>query len=55
MLANAGARPGDVLILTKPIGTGVIATALKFGRAPEAAVAAAVQSMTTLNRAAGGG
>ena len=31
---NAGARPGDVLFLTKPIGTGVIATAIKFERAP---------------------
>jgi len=53
VLANAGARPGDRLILTKAIGTGVIATALKFGRAPEVAVAAAVHSMITLNRAAG--
>ena len=35
ILANAGARPGDALLLTKPLGTGVIATALKFGRAPE--------------------
>jgi selenide,water dikinase len=52
VLANGGAVPGDVLVLTKPLGTGVIATALKFGRAPEAAVAAAVRSMTTLNRAA---
>ena len=34
VLANAGARPGDVLLLTKPLGTGIIATALKFGRAP---------------------
>jgi selenide,water dikinase len=53
VLANAGARPGDRLLLTKALGTGVIATALKFGRAPERAVAAAVRSMTTLNRAAG--
>ncbi len=50
VLTNAGARPGDVLILTKAIGTGVIATALKFGRAPENAVTAAIRSMTTLNR-----
>jgi selenide,water dikinase len=50
--ANAGARPGDVLMLTKPLGTGVIATALKFDRAAPAAVDAAVQSMLTLNRAA---
>ena len=53
VLANAGARVGDRLILTKPVGTGVIATALKFGRAPKAAVDAAVLSMTTLNRDAG--
>ena len=52
VLANAGARPGDVLLLTKALGTGVIATALKFGRANEAAVAAAIRSMTTTNRAA---
>ena len=52
VFANAGARPGDALILTKPIGTGVIATALKFGRAPEDAIEAAVRSMTTLNAAA---
>ena len=50
--SNAGARVGDVLILTKSIGTGVIATAIKFGRAPAAAEAAAIASMTTLNRAA---
>ena len=52
VLSNAGARPGDQLILTKALGTGIIATALKFGRAGETAVAAAVRSMTTLNRAA---
>ena len=49
---NAGARPGDVLFLTKPLGTGIIATALKAGRAPEALVAAAVASMVRLNRGA---
>lgn len=47
---NVGAQPGDVLLLTKPIGTGVIATALKAGRAEEAWVAAATASMTRLNR-----
>jgi selenide,water dikinase len=52
ILANAGARGGDVLFLTKSIGTGVIATALKFERAPSDAIEAAVRSMTTLNRAA---
>jgi selenide,water dikinase len=49
--SNAAAREGDVLILTKPIGTGVIATAIKFGRAPEAVAAAAIASMSRLNRA----
>jgi selenide, water dikinase len=52
VLANGGAQPGDVILLTKPIGTGIIATALKFNRATEPAVAAAVRSMTTLNRTA---
>jgi selenide,water dikinase len=52
ILANAGATPGDVLFLTKPLGTGVIATALKFNRAPARVVEAAILSMTTLNRAA---
>jgi selenide,water dikinase len=49
---NVGARPGDVLILTKPIGTGVITTALKKGRASAESVAAATASMARLNRAA---
>src|SRR5688572_2018056 len=52
MLTNAGARPGDVLILTKAIGTGVIATAGKFERAVPGALDAAIASMTTLNKAA---
>jgi selenide,water dikinase len=52
LLTNAGARPGQVLVLTKPLGTGVIATALKAGLAPVEAVAAATRSMSTLNRAA---
>jgi selenide,water dikinase len=50
--SNGGARSGDALILTKPLGTGVIATAIKFNRAPAAAVDAAVASMTALNRGA---
>jgi selenide,water dikinase len=50
ILTNAGARPGDVLVLTKPLGTGVIATALKAGAAPPEAVLAATRSMSTLNR-----
>ena len=52
VLSNAGAKPGDVLFLTKAIGTGIVGTAIKAGRAPEAVVQAAVRSMTTLNRAA---
>jgi selenide,water dikinase len=52
VLSNAGAKPGDVLFLTKAIGTGIVGTAVKGGRAPEAVVQAAVRSMTTLNRAA---
>ncbi len=47
---NVGAQPGDVLLLTKPIGTGVIATALKKDRASEESLAAAAASMTRLNR-----
>jgi selenide,water dikinase len=52
VLSNAGARPGDVLFLTKAIGTGVIGTAIKFERAPASAVSAAVASMVALNRSA---
>jgi selenide,water dikinase len=52
VLTNAGAVPGDVLLLTKPIGTGFIGTAIKFNRAPQQAVDEAVESMRTLNRAA---
>ena len=47
---NFGAQPGDVLLLTKPIGTGVIATALKKNRASSASVEASIASMTRLNR-----
>jgi selenide, water dikinase len=47
-----GAQPGDVLVLTKPIGTGVIATAIKRGTASDDVVRDAVASMTTLNRGA---
>jgi selenide,water dikinase len=50
VLTNAGARPGDVLVLTKALGTGIITTALKFQRAPEASVKGAVESMARLNR-----
>lgn len=47
---NVGARAGDVLLFTKPLGTGVITTALKKDRAAPESLAAAVAAMTTLNR-----
>lgn len=47
--ANEGARPGDVLVLTKALGTGVISTAFKMDSCPEDALAASVESMLTLN------
>jgi len=47
---NSGARAGDALILTKPIGTGIIATAIKKGKAPESSIESAVRSMSTLNK-----
>jgi selenide,water dikinase len=50
--SNARAVAGDALILTKPVGTGVITTALKQGKAEQAWVDAAVKSMTTLNKIA---
>ena len=52
ILTNAGAKVGDRLILTKPLGTGIVGTAIKFGRAPEGVVEHAVASMRTLNKAA---
>jgi selenide, water dikinase len=52
VLANRGAQPGDALLFTKALGTGVISTAIKRGKAEPAWIAAAVRSMTTLNKAA---
>jgi selenide,water dikinase len=52
IISNAGANAGDILFLTKPLGTGLFATALKFDRVTLTAADAAVQSMRTLNRAA---
>jgi selenide,water dikinase len=52
VLANAAARVGDALILTKPIGTGVISTAIKKGAAKTAWIEAATRAMTTLNSTA---
>ena len=52
LLTNAGARPGDRLLLTKALGTGVISTAIKKQKAEPAWIEAALRSMTTLNRQA---
>jgi len=52
ILSNANARPGDRLLLTKPLGTGVLSTALKSGWLDAAQEAALVAHMSTLNRAA---
>jgi selenide,water dikinase len=52
VLTNSDAKPGDRLIFTKAIGTGVISTAIKRGHAEESWVRAAVQAMTTLNKVA---
>ncbi len=49
MTTNAAARPGDRLVLTKPIGTGVITTAIKKGAAGGDAIRAATEAMTALN------
>ena len=49
---NANARVGDVLILTKPLGTGIVAFASQIGRAHNQSVDSAMQSMTTLNKTA---
>ena len=51
-VSNAGARPGDVLVLTKPLGTGIITTAGKQGTVDKAVMQEAVKQMSTLNRAA---
>jgi selenide,water dikinase len=52
IVTNAGAQPGDVLVVTKPLGTGVLATALKRDLLSETEFAPAVASMTTLNAGA---
>jgi len=52
VVTNAGARPGDRLVLTKPLGIGVITTGIKRERSSEAAVEAATRVMLELNRAA---
>jgi selenide,water dikinase len=50
ILTNAGGREGQAIVLTKPLGTGIVATALKAGQAPEEVVAAATRAMAELNR-----
>jgi selenide,water dikinase len=52
IVTNSGARPGDVLVLTKPIGTGILSTALKRGLLDDTVRRRAVSSMAALNRAA---
>ena len=52
IITNAAAVPGQVLILTKPIGTGILATAIKNGGVPANIQQAAISSMSTLNRGA---
>jgi len=52
VVTNANARPGDVLILTKPLGTGIITFAAQIGRTGPEGPAAAAVSMTTLNKTA---
>ena len=49
VLTNAGGAPGDALVLTKPLGAGTVATAIKRGLADEGLVAQAIEVMTTLN------
>lgn len=51
-VTNAGARPGDRLYLTKPLGTGCLTTAARKGKAPQESLQAAMESMGRLNRAA---
>lgn len=50
VITNTRARPGDVLVLTKPLGTGIVTTAIKRGLATPAVQRKAIGSMTTLNR-----
>jgi selenide,water dikinase len=52
VVTNAGAKSGDLLVLTKPLGTGILATALKRGTLPGAPLRAMTAAMKTLNRAA---
>src|SRR5205814_6782674 len=53
IIRNVGAREGDTLLVTKPLGIGILTTAVKRGLASEETIARAVTVMSTLNRAAG--
>lgn len=53
VLTNAGAKPGDVLMLTKPLGSGIATTAIKRGLASEELTARVVEVMSALNKRAG--
>ncbi len=53
LITNSDARAGDVLVLTKPLGIGIITTAIKRGRCPAALEVLAIELMTALNQAAG--
>lgn len=52
LITNSNAQPGDKLILTKPLGTGIISTAVKAGKAGKEAMAKSAESMATLNKLA---
>lgn len=52
VVRNRGARPGDKIVLTKALGTGIVSTAIKCGEAPPELAARSIESMTTLNHAA---
>ena len=52
IVRNVGAQPGDLLVLSKPLGTGVVSTAIKQGRASDDLVKQAIEVMATLNRSA---
>lgn len=52
VVSNAGAQPGDVLVLTKPLGTGIITTAIKRGKCPAELESSAIELMSALNETA---
>ena len=52
VVRNAGAKPGDALVLTKPLGTGILTTAVKRDIFPESEIESAIEAAATLNRAA---